>query len=305
MAHVMPLFKKGEKSLASNYRSVSLTSNVGKSFERIIFKYMYNQILENELLYKYQSGFLPGHSSVHHLIELTLNTCLSLENYEANCQVFCDISKAFDRVLHKDLLYKFEKYGINGDILMWIKSSLHSRKQKVFVNGVLSNDLPLNAGVPQGSVLGPLLFLLYINDIADKLVGKTRLYADDTSLSFSSSILAEIETVLNNDLKQLKEWATKWLISFSPAKTEVVLVSNIFHDYDLHLIYDDTALNIVEIHKHLGIHLSANNRWTNHIDFIIGSASKQVSYLRKLEYQLSKTTLDKLYLYKTFARVWV
>ena len=91
----MPLFKKGDKSLTSNYRSVSLTSNVGKSFERIILKHFYNYITENELLYKYQSGFVPGHSTVHHLIELTHNICISLENYEANCQVFCDISKAF------------------------------------------------------------------------------------------------------------------------------------------------------------------------------------------------------------------
>ena len=131
-----------------------------------------NHILENELLYKYQSGFLPGRSTVHHLIELPHNTCLSFENYEANCQVFCDISKAFDRVWHKGLLYILERYDIKGYILMWIKSYLHSRKQRVFVNGVLSNNLPINAGVPQGSVLGLLLFLSYINDITDKLVGK-------------------------------------------------------------------------------------------------------------------------------------
>ena len=87
----MPLLKKGEKSLSSNYKQISLTSNVGKSFERIIFQHMYNHILENELLYNYQSGFLPGHSTIHHLIELTHNIYLSLEKYEANCQVFCDI----------------------------------------------------------------------------------------------------------------------------------------------------------------------------------------------------------------------
>ena len=112
----------------------------------------------------------------------------------------------------------------------------------MFVNGVLSDELPLNAGVPQGSVLGPLLFLIYINDIADKLLGKTSLYADDISLNYSSSELAQIETVLNNDLKKLKEWAFKWLINFYPAKTKVILVSNIFQDYDLRLTYDDTVL---------------------------------------------------------------
>ena len=178
---------------------------------------------------------------------------------------------------------------------MWIKSYLASRKQRVFVNGVLSDELPLNAGVPQGSVLGPLLFLIYINDIADKLLGKTRLYVDDTSLSYSSSELAQIEIVLNNDLKRLKEWALKWLINFNPAKTEVILVSNIFHDYDLRLTNDDAVLNIVETHKYLGIYLSANNKWTKHIDSIMMSASKQVSYLRKLKYKLSKDTLNKLY----------
>ena len=93
----------------------------------------------------------------------------------------------------------------------------------------------------------------------------------------------------------MKEWALKWLINFKPAKTEDVLVSNIFHDYDLLLTYDDAVLNVVEIHKNLGIYLSANNKWTKHIDSIIMSASKQVSYLRKLKKKLSKNTLNKLY----------
>ena len=183
------------------FHSVSLRSNNGKSFYRIVFKHMYNYILENKLLYKYQSGFLPSHSTVHHFIELVHNTCMSLENHEANCQVFCDISKTFDRVWQRGLLHKLEKYGIKDDILMWTKSYLESRKQRVFVNGVLSGELPFNARVPQGSVLGSLLFLIYINGITDKMLGKTRLHADDTSLSYSSSELGELEIILNTDLK--------------------------------------------------------------------------------------------------------
>ena len=216
VAHVMPLFKKGDKSLTSNHRPVSLTSKVGKSFERLVFKHLYNHINENNLLYKYQSGFLPGHSTVHHLIELMHNVCISLEQYETNCQIFCDISKAFDRVWHRGLLHKLEKYGIKGDLLFWLTSYLNSRKQEVFVNGVLSSEQGTNAGNPQGSVLGPLLFLIYINDIADELIDKVHLYADDTSLSYSSSNLADIEMILNNDLKKLNEWAEKWLIISSP-----------------------------------------------------------------------------------------
>ena len=165
----------------------------------------------------------------------------------------------------------------------------------MFVNGILFDEMPLYAGVPQGSVFGPLLFLIIINDIADKMLGKTRLYADGTSLGYSSSELAQIEIVLNNDLKKLKEWALKCLINSNPAKTTVILVSNIFHDYDLRLTYDDAVLNIVETNKHLGIYLSANNKWTKHIDSITMPASKQVSYLRKLIYKLSKHTLNKLY----------
>ena len=127
------------------------------------------------------------------------NVCISLEQYETYCQIFCDISKAFDRVWHRGLLHKLEKYGIKGDLLFWLTSYLNSRKQKVFV----SSEQGTNAGVPQGSVLGPLLFLIYINDIADELIGKVRLYADDTSLSYSSSNLADIEMILSNDLKKL------------------------------------------------------------------------------------------------------
>ena len=112
--------------------------------------------------------------------------------------------------------------------------------------------------------MGPYLLFIYLHDVADEVTGKTRLYANDTSLNYSSSDLAEIEIVLNDDLEQLKEWANKWLIMFNPLKTKVKLISNIVHDYDLRLIYDKTNFNIVETHKHLGIHLSTNNKWTKH-----------------------------------------
>ena len=157
---------------------------------------------------------------------------------------------------------------------------MNSRKQKVFVNGVLSSEHGTNAGVPIGSVLDPLLFLIYINDIANELIGKVRLYADHTSLSYSSPNLADIEMILDNDLKKSKKWAENWFIIFNPLKTEFMLISYIFHNHDLRLMYDNSPLSNVENHNYLGIHIASNNKWTKHIDSITDSASKQISYLR-------------------------
>ena len=295
LAHVMPIFKKGDRSLVSNYRPISLVSCVGKSFERVIFKHVYNHLITNSMIYPYQSGFLPGHSTVHHLIELTHQTCLALEKYETNCQIFCDISKAFDRVWHRGLLLKLENYGINGHLLQWFEDYLKDRSQKVLINETSSSEKFISAGVPQGSVLGPLLFLIYINDISDELTGLARLFADDTSLSYSSTNLQQIEIVLNEDLRKLSEWAKKWLILFNPLKTEVMLISNIFNDGNIELIMDGMVLKIVEFHKHLGVYLSSTNKWSKHIDTIIESASKQISFLRKIKYRFSKETLNTLY----------
>ena len=109
LVRVMPIFKKVDKSHASNYRLISLISCVGKTFERIIFKHVFYHLISNSLIYQYQSGFSPGHSTVHNLIELIHHTCLALEKYEIYCQIFCDISKAFDRVWHRGLLHKLKK----------------------------------------------------------------------------------------------------------------------------------------------------------------------------------------------------
>lgn len=178
----MPLFKKGDAHQPSNYRPISLLSTVGKVFERILHKHLHNYMLENKLLYKLQSGFLPNNSNVYQLLEIYHEICVNRENKNDTCFVFCDISKAFDKVWHLGLLQKLEAYGISGKLLSLITDYLSDRNQFVFLNNSQSDYLSTNCGVPQGSVLGPFLFLIYINDIADDLESIARLFADDTSI---------------------------------------------------------------------------------------------------------------------------
>lgn len=132
--------------------------------------------------------------------------------------VFCDISKAFDRVWHRGLLFKLRQNGIKGQVLNWITDYLSSRKQQVQVNSATSEVSLISAGVPQGSVLGPLLFLVYVNDISENLLSLTRLFADDSSLFFSATSLEDIQGIINHDLTVILSWALTWLVDFNPKK---------------------------------------------------------------------------------------
>lgn len=191
----------------------------------MVFKHIHNFLHDNNLIYKYQSGFLPGHSTVFQLIDIYNQVCKAFDEKKSTCMVFCDVSKAFDRVWHKGLLFKMKQYGVNGNINDWVKSYLTNRTQSVFLGSSVSETKSIKAGVPQGSVLGPLLFLIYINDIAEPLLSTTRLFADDSSLSVSSSDIKYIEHILNNDLKEISNWSKQWLVNFNPAKTEALFFS--------------------------------------------------------------------------------
>jgi hypothetical protein len=206
-ANVTPIHKKDSTSEVSNYRPISLISCLGKVMERCIFKHTYNYFNSNNLLTPLQSGFTPGDSTVCQLIDLYNTFCSALDDGKEIRVIFCDISKAFDRVWHKGLIHKLKKYGVSGKVLLWFKNYLSERKQRVVVHGQNSEWESLRAGVPQGSILGPLLFLIYINDIVCNIHSPIRLFADDTSLYIIVDNPITSAEILNTDLNTIHDWA--------------------------------------------------------------------------------------------------
>ena len=208
--------------------------------------------------------------------------------------VFFDISKAFDRVWHKGLLFKLKQNGINGKLLLWVSNYLSNRKQKVIVKSSSSSLQVVTAGVPQGSVLGPLLFLMYVNDIAESVLSLTRLFADDSSLYFSASSLDDIEGIMNHDLRIVFSWASQWLVNFNPNKTEAMLFTLRNVDNLPSLIFNNTPIQFVVHHKHLGVTFSCDGKWNKHVENILQSALKVVGIMRKLNYEFSRLALNQV-----------
>ena len=295
IANVIAIFKRGDNSLPSNYRPISLISCVGKVMERVVYKHVYNHLQKYKLIYEYQSGFLPKNSTVHQLLEIYDCILNALERKEISCFIFCDFSKAFDKVWHKGLLHKLNSYGVDGSLHRWFHDYLNDRKQRVVIKDHSSPLQTITAGVPQGSVLGPLLFIIYINDIAENLISLTRLFADDTSFSCSGPDESEIQTVIDHDLNALNEWSDKWLMSFNPDKTEIMLFTNA-EAPNIKVKFNGIELPVSRSHKHLGVTLSSDAKWNLHIENILSSVSRHLNILRKLKYKLSRSNLEKLYL---------
>lgn len=295
-ANVSPLYKKDDPSLVNNYRPISLLSTVGKVMEKVIHKHMFNFFSEHQLITPLQSGFVPGDSTVNQLVDIYDTFCKALDDGKEVRAVFCDISKAFDRVWHKGLLFKLKEAGIDSSLLQWISSYLSNRKQRVIIPGGSSNWIPIQAGVPQGSILGPLLFLIYINDIVLNINSTVRLFADDTSLYLIVDDPVTTARCLNLDLDVIHQWAERWLVKFNAAKSESLLVSRKTNKH-VHppLFMNNEQIKEVSSHKHLGIFLSNDGTWHEHINYITAKAWVRINVMRKLKFLLDRSSLEKIY----------
>ena len=222
LANVTPIFKKGDKQLIKNYRPISLLPICGKMFEKIIFNNLYSNLNANNLITKNQSGFRPGDSTTNQLLYLVDEIHKAFEDRKSLevRAVFLDISKAFDKVWHDGLILKLEQNGISGSLLKLFKNYLHNRKQRVVLNGFYSDYSLIESGVPQGSVLGPLLFLIYINDLERNTKSNIKFFADDTMLFSIAKDPVISANDLNHDLDKICQWAHQWKMEFNPDPTK-------------------------------------------------------------------------------------
>lgn len=263
LAHVTPLHKRGASDLLSNYRPISLTSILCKILERIILHHL-NLILDN-VLYNRQHGFRKGLSCETKLCGTYHDIAKQVDQGNTIHALVLDFAKAFDKVPHKLLMQKLAKLpNISTQIVMWIHDFLLNRKQKVMVKGELSDELSVSSGVPQGSVLGPILFLTYINDLPDYITCSTSLFADDTLLYQSVNNYQDKQAFQTNIIT-LQNWANRWCMSFNINKCSVLIFnptqSSPVGDY---LLYD-TPLEVVEETKYLGVTLQSDLRFNSHI----------------------------------------
>ena len=223
-ANVSAVFKKGQLYDPANYRPVSLTCLCCKILEHIIVSSVMKHVDTQSILTDCQHGFRARRSCESQLVTLTHDLASSLDNGKQTDMVVLDFSKAFDRVPHQRLLRKLHHYGIRGSTYHWISSFLSGRTQKVIIEWCSSDSVPVVSGVPQGSVLGPLLFLLFINDLPDKIVSNTRLFADDC-IVYRQINRPEDCLILQEDLNSLAEWESKWGMAFHPQKCSVLSIT--------------------------------------------------------------------------------
>ena len=279
-ANITPIFKKGDHASASNYRPVSLTPICCKLFEHILHSNIMNHLDKHNILTNRQHGFRKKHSCESQLILTIHDLVSSLDTRTPVDMIIMDFSKAFDTVPHKRLLLKLHHYGITGNIHTWITKFLTTRRQRVVVDGDHSKWVHVRSGVPQGTVLGPLLFNLYLNDLPENITSEVRLFADDCVMyrPIQSNIDAD---KLQSDLDTLSTWQNKWQMKFNADKCFVLKASHARspsqHQYKL----GNSTLAETKSHSYLGVTISNDLKWVEQTNSAVSKANKVLGLIRR------------------------
>ena len=301
ITRVTPIFKKGKKNDLNNYRPISVIPTVAKILEKIVYEQLFSYFNDNNLLTSCQSGFRSFHSTLTALTEATSSWSVNIDNGLLNGVVFLDLKKAFDTIDHSIILRKLQFYGIEQESLKWFQSYLDDRKQVCCVNGHMSNSRSVSCWVPQGSNLGPLLFLIYINDLQNCLsTASPRMFADDTNVSLASSTLFELENMLNQELQNLNIWLKVNKLSLNIAKTEFMIIGsrqrlNVNVDGHINISINDQPIKKVNETETLGMTIDQHLTWSKHVEEKSKKISSAIGALKRIRPFITIDVANKIY----------
>jgi Reverse transcriptase (RNA-dependent DNA polymerase) len=298
-ADITAIYKKGKKSDVSNYRPISLTCIVCKIMESIVRDKIMKYFIENGLFTEKQFGFLRGRSTVTQLLQILDHWTELLENGGRVDVVYTDLEKAFDKVPHQRLLSKLKNYGIHNDALNWIRGFLTDRKQRVVLNGASSGWEDVLSGVPQGSVLGPLLFIVYINDLVDACGDDAYIYlfADDAKI-YKHVVRVEDTFALQHTLDKFIDWTDKWLVKVNVNKCKAVVFCNRYNSTEntaVNYRMRQTPLESVENIKDLGVIFDKNLKFTEHVNDKVNKAYGMLGLIKRNFRYMSRNCLVMVY----------
>lgn len=296
-ALVYPVFKNGNPKKATNYRPISVLPSINKVFEKLLCSRLNNFMHTTGLLFQHQFGFRQGSSTEVAVLELVDDISRSVDKKMSAAAVFLDLSKAFDTINHRILLKKLEAYGIRGVANQFLESYLKDRRQQVVIDGIKSTPSTINCGVPQGSNIGPLLFLIYVNDIAKlNLKGQLRLFADDTAISYEAKTVSELYRDMSHDLKLIMQYLENNLLALNLQKTKMMLFGKRETlDATMGLVINGATIEEVDRFKYLGVWIDNRLKWDVHIRETVASCSSLCGILRRLAPYVPRHVLLKMY----------
>jgi hypothetical protein len=292
-AIVTPIYKSGVMTEPGNYRPISILTFFSKLLEKLYFNRLTSFVNAHNVLHPHQFGFRANYSTSLALAHVVSSLLTKVKSTKSTVLCLLDLKKAFDLVNHNLLLTKLSKYGIRGLPLQWLGSYLDNRSQRTRVNNILSDARPISAGVPQGSILGPLLFILFINDVFqfNSINAEIYLYADDTAIIFSADSDIMLQVVIDNFFKNYCLWCDNNCIILNPSKSNFMSFNNV----NVALSVNNHLLTKLDAVKYLGVYLDNKLSWNHHVDYVLKMCCQRIGMFKKIMSYLPKFVIVMYY----------